>query len=186
MLDERIVAFDVETPNRGNNRMSSIGIAVIKNGEIADTYTSLVDPETHFDRFNIWLTGITPEKAKGAPTFAELWQQIGELMQSGVLLAHNAPFDMGVLGKCLQAYDIDAPRYFKYACTCRMGKRCYPQLPDHKLNTLCAHCGIELDHHKADSDSLACASLYLDYASRGIDIKDYIRTYDMQKLCTLR
>ena len=34
----RYIAFDVETPNRYNNRMSAIGIAVVEDGRIEDTF----------------------------------------------------------------------------------------------------------------------------------------------------
>ena len=60
----RIVAFDVETPNSHNDRISSIGITVVENGIIADNLYYLVNPETYFDMFNVQLTGITPEMAK--------------------------------------------------------------------------------------------------------------------------
>ena len=52
----RYIAFDVETPNRYNNRMSAIGIAVVEDGRIQDTFFSLVDPEQPFDWFNTQLT----------------------------------------------------------------------------------------------------------------------------------
>ena len=94
---ERFVAFDVETPNHYNNKMSSIGIAVIENGKIVDSFSSLVCPETYFDAFNISLTGITPEMVDEAPSFPELWQEISPLMRSGILAAHNAAFDLRVL-----------------------------------------------------------------------------------------
>ena len=55
----RYIAFDVETPNRFSDRMSAIGISVIENGVVADSYYSLVNPETHFDYFNVQLTGIS-------------------------------------------------------------------------------------------------------------------------------
>lgn len=70
------VVFDVETPNLANDRMSSIGITLIKDGKIADEYYFLVDPETYFDYFNTKLTGISEKMVKGAPNFAELWQRI--------------------------------------------------------------------------------------------------------------
>ena len=54
----RYIVFDVETPNRNNNRMSAIGIAVIEDGVVSDEWYSLIDPETHFDYFNTRLTGI--------------------------------------------------------------------------------------------------------------------------------
>ena len=69
---ERYVAFDVETPNARNDRMSAIGIAVIEDGAVASSFSSLVDPEVHFDAFNIALTGITPEAVRTAPNFAAL------------------------------------------------------------------------------------------------------------------
>ena len=56
----RYVAFDVETPNSRNDRMSAIGVTVIEDGEIAEEFYTLVNPETRFDPFNIQLTGITP------------------------------------------------------------------------------------------------------------------------------
>ena len=102
----RYIVFDVETPNRANDRMSAIGITVIEGGRIADSFFSLVDPETHFDRFNTQLTGISASTVQGAPNFPALWQRIAPLMSSGILVAHNAVFDMGVLKKCLQGYGI--------------------------------------------------------------------------------
>ena len=62
--------FDVETPNRANDRMSAIGITVIGGGKIVDEFYSLVDPETHFDYFNTKLTGISADTVRGAPTGA--------------------------------------------------------------------------------------------------------------------
>lgn len=128
---ERYIAFDVETPNASNARMNAIGIAVVENGRIVDEFSTLVNPESHFDTFNIQLTGITPGMAAEAPTFQELWPTIEPILSSGLLVAHNAPFDMSVLSKCLRAYRIVWKRCVDYACTCRMGRRCYPQLPNH-------------------------------------------------------
>ena len=100
----RYVVFDVETPNSRNDRMSAIGVVVVEDGMVAEEWSALVNPETWFSRFNIQLTGITPEMAARAPAFDELWEtRLGPLLDGGGLLAaHNAPFDMGVLAKCLQ------------------------------------------------------------------------------------
>ena len=69
-MEERYVAFDVETPNAQNRRMSAIGVSVIERGEIVQELYTLVDPQTHFDPFNIALTGITPEQVRGQPDFS--------------------------------------------------------------------------------------------------------------------
>lgn len=115
----RFVAFDVETPNRANDRMSAIGITVIEDGSITDSFYSLVNPETDFDTFNTELTGISAETVRSAPTFPQLWTRIEPLMSSGLLTAHNAVFDMNVLKRCLAAYSIDWKPYARYACTVR-------------------------------------------------------------------
>lgn len=175
-MTNRYIAFDVETPNSRNDRISAIGITVVENGRIADEFYSLVDPETRFDYFNIQLTGITPEDVKDAPNFSQLWQTIEPLMTGGILAAHNAPFDMGVLSKCLRAYGISRMPQARYVCTCAMGRRCYPALPNHKLNTMCSSLGIELCHHNAGSDSTACAKLLIDYLQKGMSTDGFIRS----------
>lgn len=182
----RYIAFDVETPNYANDRMSAIGITVIDNGCIIEEFATLVNPETHFDSFNIALTGITPEATAKAPTFEQLWPQIRPLMDSGLLLAHNAPFDMAVLAKCLRAYGIEWRRYVHYACTCAMSRRCCPSLLNHKLDTLCRHYGIALDHHQAASDSHACAQLFLDMHAEETALRDCQRIYDLHQMRTLK
>ena len=176
----RFIVFDVETPNRYNNRMSAIGISVIEDDKIVDEFYSLVNPETHFDNFNIKLTGIDENKVANAPTFPELWEQIEPIMNSGMLVAHNASFDMNVLKKCLQDYNIEWKPYARYVCTVLIGRQLLPGI-SHKLNDLCNYYGIDLNHHQADSDSHACAEILLRYFQDGGDIKGAIRTCSFRK-----
>ena len=176
----RFVVFDVETPNRLSNRMSAIGITVIENGEITDEFYSLVNPETHFDYFNVQLTGISEDTVRDAPIFPEVWAQIEPIMSDGLLVAHNAVFDMSVLKKCLGDYGIDWKPYVRYLCTVQMGRRVLPGM-SHKLNILCDYYGISLDHHQAASDSRACAEILLHYLKAGADIRQHIRTCSLRK-----
>lgn len=172
----RYIAFDVETPNRYNNRISAIGITVIEDGEIVRSFYSLVNPEVGFDYFNTQLTGIDEDAVADAPTFAELWDQIEPIMGSGILVAHNAPFDMSVLKKCLQAYGIGWQPTASYLCTVQMGRRLLPGR-SHGLDAMCDYYGICLNHHQADSDSRACAEILLRYLQSGADVKPFIRRY---------
>ena len=176
-MPDRYIVFDVETPNSYNNRMSAVGITIVENSAIIDSFYSLVNPDTHFDWFNIQLTGISPDMVEDAPNFETLWQTIEPIMASGILVAHNARFDMGVLSKCLHSYGISWKPSAVYACTCVMGRKCYPHFPNPKLNTMCSLLDIPLAHHKADSDSEACAKLLIDYMQQGLDIKTFLRTY---------
>ena len=151
------IVFDVETPNRSNDRMSAIGISAIKDNKIVANYFSLVDPETHF---------------------AELWKKIEPIMSKGILVAHNAVFDMNVLRACLRDYGISWKPTAKYLCTVRIGRRVLPDMK-HNLNVMCDHYGIALDHHQADSDSHACAEILLRYIESGIDVREYVKEYKL-------
>ncbi len=185
-MAERFIAFDVETPNGANDRMSAIGVSVVEQGRIIEEFSTLVNPETYFHYFNIQLTGITPEAVSTAPTFPLLWQRLEPLLSGGLLLAHNAPFDMGVLGKCLRAYGIVWKPFADYACTCRMSRACFPTLENHRLNTVCEHLHISLSHHQAASDSRACAEIFCACREMGLDVNRFRRTYDFTELCTLQ
>ena len=79
MKSDRYIAFDVETPNAANDRMSAIGITVIDANSITDEFYTLVDPETHFDRFNIALTGISPRSV----ALAAHWPHHGQRHTGG-------------------------------------------------------------------------------------------------------
>jgi DNA polymerase III epsilon subunit-like protein len=59
-MKERYIAFDVETPNYANDRISAIGIADVEDGAIVDELYTLVNPETHFDA----LTSVSPESRR--------------------------------------------------------------------------------------------------------------------------
>ena len=178
MTDRRYVVFDVETPNRYNSRMSAIGVSVVEGGKIVRDFYSLVDPEQPFDWFNSVLTGINEETVFDAPSFPELWPELEPILSSGILVAHNASFDLGVLRKCLAGYELEWKPTVKGVCTVVMGRSLLPGI-SHKLNDLCAYYGICLNHHRADSDSRACAEILLRYIEGGADPDNFIRTYRM-------
>ena len=173
---QRYVAFDVETPNEMNHRISAIGITVIEDGQIVHDFYSLVNPETRFAPFNIRLTGITPEQAAAAPSFPVLWPRIAPLLENGTLVAHNARFDLSVLGTCLRDYGIVWQKNVPYLCTVQMGRKILPGM-SHRLNVLCDFYGIDLNHHHADSDSHACAELLLRYLKGGEEPDNYLQTW---------
>lgn len=177
-MTDRFVVFDTETPNFRNDRMSAIGICVVEHGEITEEFYTLVNPEAEFDYFNIQLTGITPEAVQDKPTFPEVWERIRPLLESGMPVAHFAPFDMGVLAKCLDAYGIHWRPWARYVCTVRFARQAMPGMPNYKLNTLCQMLEIPLDHHNAGSDAHAAAELLIRCLKQG-DVLKCIRTAKM-------
>lgn len=175
----RYIAFDVETPNHYNNRMSSIGIAIIEGDQIIDTYSSYVNPETFFMQFNIDLTHLSSAVVRHAPTFKELWPTISPIMNSGVLVAHNASFDLKVLSYCLNAYHIPHRPYYSYIDTVTLARHVHPDLMNHKLNTVASSLELDLNHHQAASDSIVCGEILIDALHHGIDLNTFTREYNI-------
>ena len=174
----KIVAFDIETPNRKNDRICSLGLTVIENGEIIDTVYSLVNPECEFDSFNISIHGISPEDVALAPTFDRVWGEIGYLFRENLVVAHNASFDLCVLKKVLAHYNI-GETIVNYICTMKLSKEINTDVHDYKLSTLCDYFGIYLDHHNAASDSVACATILCNYIKMGIDPRQHTNSYNL-------
>ena len=171
-----IVAFDVETPNRYNNRICSIGLTVINDGAITETLYYLINPEAEFDRANIMIHGIKPIDVLDAPVFTEVWDEIREYFRSSLITAHNATFDLCVLINTLQAYGISESKT-NYVCTLQMARNTIKDVENYRLPTLCKYAGIELQHHNALSDSYGCAELLRHLLNSGVTLDDYIRTF---------
>ena len=56
----------------------------------------------------------------------------------------------------LKAYHLDVPP-LSYACTVEISRRVWPDLPNHKLDTVAGFLGYSFHHHQALDDARACA-----------------------------
>ena len=161
MHDDLWVAIDFETATREPTSACALGVAVIDGLEVVETASWLIRPP--FNEYEFWNTnvhGICAKDTEFASEFDELWWEIGPILAGRRLLAHNASFDMRVLGALVDTRGLTAPRY-EYACTVSLARKAMPQLPRHTLDTVCDHCGIALVHHDAASDAEACARVAL-------------------------
>lgn len=178
-LPENYAVFDVETPNQRNDSICSIGIIHVADSIIVNSHEYLVNPEASFGQRNIDIHHIIPSMIKDAPLFPVVWNQIEHYFTNGIVVAHNAHFDLTVLAKTLQRYDIPVPDMY-YICTCTLARKHIAKeaYGCHKLNALCDGMGITLErHHNALCDALACKALLErlsnDYGITDDDIKGY-------------
>lgn len=160
--DGLITFLDVETPNRHNDRICSIGIVQTDmRGDVVNSLSRLVNPEAPFDDICMSIHGIAPIDVKGAPSFADLWDSsLSAMLAQSSVVAHNASFDLSVIWKCLTGYDLQAPE-LRYACTMCMMKSMHPELASHKLPSICDFFNIPMSkHHEAMSDAEACKDIF--------------------------
>lgn len=155
-------AIDFETANRYPTSACSIGLVVVRDGVIVEEVSHLIRPEPfYFYRKFIEIHGITPKMTECAPSFYDLWGKIGRYFDTGALVAHNAGFDMSVLKACLESADLYA-RLPEVYCTLRLSRKLVKGLSNYKLNSLCDHFGIALNHHEALSDARGAAKIMLE------------------------
>ncbi len=161
MLND-FAAIDFETANGHRASVCSVGIVIVREGEVADTLYRLIRPRPNF--YSYWNTrihGMRYEDTAEAPDFAEVWPGVAPLIEGLPLVAHNSPFDEGCLRAAFQLFGMPYPGY-RFFCTCRASRRYFPQLPNHKLGTVAAHVGFDLQHHHhALADAEACAAIAL-------------------------
>ena len=149
--------IDFETATGNRNSACAVGIVTVENGKIIDEYYTLIQPPNNeYNYFTIQVHGITPDKTINAPTFDQIYPEIKKRLQGRIVVAHNESFDRSVLQKTMAHYGLDYSELNlpdRWECTYRI----YGE----KLNVCCAKYDIELNHHEALSDAIACAKLYL-------------------------
>ena len=162
------ISVDIENPNTRGNSICSIGIIIVKDNKIIDKKYSLINPEDRFDINNSKITGLTYADVKDAPTFKEYWKIIEDLFKNNVIVGHNITYDLSVISKALERYDIDAP-VFNYYCTLKLSRK-YINTNSYSLDSLCDLLKINLDnHHNALEDALASQQIF-EYLNKRNDI----------------
>lgn len=158
----RYVTLDFETANSSRISPCSIGLARMEDGEVLETYYSLINPPSaYFDPFNISIHGIHSEDIKGAPSFRDLWPDILLFIGYEPLLAHNAQFDMGILRAMLEHYNLKvAPLH--YSCTVRISRKVWPHLPSHRLVDLSSLFNFDYRAHDALEDAINCGKIFFE------------------------
>ncbi|MCQ2444195.1 MAG: 3'-5' exonuclease [Mailhella sp.] len=154
------VALDFETSDSDPSCACALGMVRLEDGAVAGTLYRLIRPPKSRILFSD-IHGLYWRDLCGAPTFAELLPEFTDFLHGAeILIAHNAAFDRRVLRACFSACGAEAPG-IPFACTVKGSRIGLPQLEHHRLSDVCRHLGIELDHHKAWSDAMAAARIYL-------------------------
>ncbi len=154
--------IDFETANRYRDSACAIGVVRVENGAITDRIYRLIRPvNLYFDYRNIEIHGITATDVENEPLFDEIYSEIQHLFEDELLLAHNAAFDMSVLKYSLMAADVAPPRAH-YFDSLQIARKLFPNLPNHKLNTLAGYFGYSFQHHHALEDAEVTAKIILD------------------------
>ena len=132
-----------------------IGILRVRNNEIVDQYSQLIQPESPIDSFITSLTGITNEMVEGMPTINDVKNETLTFIGEDIIVGHNTSFDMRFLSEGFKQ-----PINNYYMDTMQFARKVYPELKHHRLSDLTEYLGLHNNEHRSIADCIATKELY--------------------------
>ena len=180
MLND-FVAIDFETANQHLSSVCSVGVVLVRDGEVVDSYYSLIHPEPEYYSFwNRRIHGLSSRDTCNSPVFPTVWAEVERLIAATYeqpaavpLVAHNARFDEGCLRfseeRILVLRSITNQGQVRELLDVGVTFTLGSYEAGIALNALAAErhtvaeaCGFDLrNHHHALADAEACAAIAL-------------------------
>ncbi|MBS3970527.1 MAG: 3'-5' exoribonuclease [Clostridia bacterium] len=156
------VSLDLETTGFNPKYAKIIEIGAIRFvDEIpVETFQSLINPRIPIPKKITEITGITNDMVINAPTIEIVFPQFIAFLKDSPIVAHNSSFDMGFIQHTAQSFAIRICN--PIIDTLQISRIMFPNLDNHKLNTVSDYLQIKLEnHHRSMSDSAAAAEIYI-------------------------
>ncbi|HFI0649769.1 TPA: bifunctional DnaQ family exonuclease/ATP-dependent helicase [Streptococcus suis] len=157
----RYAVVDLEATGTGADaKIIQIGIVLVENGEIIDSYATDINPYELLDDHIKNLTGITDQQLSQAPDFGQVASTIYDMIGDAIFVAHNVKFDANLLAEALffEGYELLTPR----VDTVELAQLFFPTFEKYSLGNLAEHLELGLDQaHTAISDAMATARLLI-------------------------
>ena len=143
MFAPSIAFIDLETTGTAatGDRITEIGIVRVEQGELAEEWSTLVNPGRPIPEEIQALTGITNAMVRGAPTFAQLAAEVRARLEGHLFVAHNARFDYGFIKNEFRRVEVAFTA--DVLCTVRLSRRLYPEAVGHGLDAVIARHALE-------------------------------------------
>jgi DNA polymerase-3 subunit epsilon len=188
LRDVTFVVVDLETTGGSPEDcgITEIGAVKVRGGEVLGEFQSLVDPGRHIPPFVALLTGITDGMVAAAPSLDGVLPAFLEFASGAVLVAHNAPFDIGFLRAACAHTGRDWPAH-RVLDTALLARRVLTrdEVPDCRLGTLARYLRAGTQPcHRALADANATVDvlhrLLERVGSLGIQSLDELRAFTAQ------
>jgi DNA polymerase III subunit epsilon len=155
----KFAALDLETANSKKSSICQIGIAFFENGILKRKWMSLVNPEENFFSINVGIHGITGDLVKDAPTFADIWDDLREILENNLIVSHTT-FDHKAIEAACEKYNLEMPPVKWLDCT-KVVRRTWPQFArgGFGLANMSEFLEIPFKHHDAYEDARMCGEI---------------------------
>lgn len=154
-----------------------VGAIRVRNGDVTDTFSSLVKPEKEVDAFITEITGITNEMLADAPSISEIFPDFLSFVSNDIIVGHNVNFDINFV------YDTNSKLYNQYFSnsftdTLRLSRRLLPELEHHRLKDLINHFEIDIERqHRSLDDCKSTLECYNKLKSLAVEKYDTLDNF---------
>ena len=159
LRDTTFVVVDLETTGGSPHScdITEIGAVKVRGGQVVEEFQTLVNPGARIPAFIAVLTGITDAMVAHSPRLEQALPAFLEFSRGAVLVAHNAPFDLGFLKAGCERLALPWPAPASVD-TARLARRVLTrdEAPNCKLSTLAPlFRSTTVPNHRALSDARA-------------------------------
>lgn len=156
IIDDYCV-LDTETTGLSTyyDEVIEIGMLKVRNGQIVDKYSQLIEPQNSIDPFITELTGISNEMVAGMPHIEEVQTAVMDFIGQDVIVGHNTSFDIRFLNAAFHdALDNE------YMDTMQFSRKLFPELKHHRLSDMAELLKLTNNEHRALADCVTTHELY--------------------------
>ena len=153
------VALDCETTGYAPPKARITEIALVPmGGKRGEAFSTLVNPEVPIPAATVNINGIDDALVKDQPVMAQVFPTIADMLEGGIFVAHNVPFDYAFLDQAFRDH-ADKPLQMPWFCTLKLSRKLL-SLPSNALGKVAAHLCIDLKNaHRALADTIAVKGL---------------------------
>jgi DNA polymerase-3 subunit epsilon len=161
MLPQKLCFVDIETTggSLSYDRVIEVGILRVENGKLVKTFRTLIDPGRHIPDEIFQLTNIPQTEISIAPTFRQVADEMLDILEDAVFVAHNVRFDYCFLKAELRRLGVNFSP--KQLCTVKLSRKLFPQYRHHNLDSIIERHGFKVkDRHRAFDDAQVLWEFY--------------------------
>lgn len=157
----RYAVIDFEKMDTDPTSACSVGVAIIENDKITDTFYSLICPPTRNENYYCCLThGLCYNDVKDAPKFKEVWEKVDKMIDGSPIIAHNYGTERGIINACSEEFDTNND--YDFICTLALSRKYMPHLQSKSLDLVCEALNYKMGvHHNAKDDAVATAEAFI-------------------------
>jgi len=176
---KNIAIIDFETANDDPTSACQVGYVILKKNKTHKIGSYFIKPKTNNFKYT-YLHGITARRVKNELDFHKVWSKIQkDLKGVDYFVAHNASFDKRILDNCLIKFKFKK-NLIKFICTLQISKNYWKKgidLDNYQLSSIAKKIKFNLNHHKAESDAIACAKIIQKLSNTKFFSKNKVRLY---------